>query len=134
LIIEKKIKGYVNSYIRRAFGYSLQYKACKDSSKVSTGVYRCKGCEALIDKNGKRGIIIDSLGEVIFADKLFVDHIDPVVPLRGFTSDIDWASRVIGRILCGLTNLQYLCGCCHYLKTQWENGERRIYKKELKNG
>ena len=53
--------------------------------------------------------------------------------VRGFTDDIHWSREVIGRILCGLNNLMYLCGCCHHIKTQVENQERREWKNEQKN-
>lgn len=55
-----------------------------------------------------------------------VDHIDPVIPLTGFSSWDD----VIERIFCEKEGFQVLCLSCHKIKTQQE----RTIRKELSNG
>lgn len=61
--------------------------------------YRCKHC-----------------GEVFPAKEVQVDHIDPVVPLTGFT---DW-DDIISRMFCEKEGLQVLCNTCHDTKTRQE--------------
>ena len=58
------------------------------------------------------------------AKLVVVDHIDPVVPLSGFTSWDD----VIRRMFCDASGLQVLCKTCHSLKTKEENAQRKLYK------
>jgi hypothetical protein len=128
-MIEKKTKTYIDGQLRRIFHYTTQYKVCQDRAKISPYLFRCEGCEALIDKNGILGIE-ERNGEKVFADKLHVDHIEPFVPLSGWTSIEEWAVKAIKRMFVGPNKLQYLCGCCHYFKTQIENGIRRENKKK----
>lgn len=95
-------------------------------------LYRCEGCEALIDKNGEMSLE-EYQEERVFADKMHVDHINPVTPLRGWTDATTYAYGIVSRMFVDETGLQYLCNLCHYLKTQYENGERRKFKNERKN-
>ena len=55
-----------------------------------------------------------------------VDHIVPVVNLDGFT---DW-NTYIPQLFCNVDNLGAACKGCHYIKTQAENEERRLIRKE----
>ena len=57
-----------------------------------------------------------------------VDHIDPVVPITGFTSWDD----VIRRMFCDAVGLQVLCKECHKIKTKEENAQRKLYKNNNK--
>ena len=54
-----------------------------------------------------------------------VDHIDPIVPLSGFTT---W-DEYIKRMFCGAENLQVLCKPCHKIKT---HAERKPLEKKNK--
>lgn len=64
----------------------------------------------------------------LFPAKLVVtDHIEPVVPVTGFTS---WHDVVV-RMYCDPDGLQVLCKSCHKLKTQAENLERKLHKSKL---
>ncbi|QHJ80983.1 MAG: HNH nuclease [Caudoviricetes sp.] len=61
----------------------------------------------------------------LFPAKLVVtDHIEPVVPVTGFTSWDD----IVSRMFCDTDGLQVLCKPCHKLKTQAENLERKLHK------
>lgn len=62
------------------------------------------------------------------AKLVVVDHIDPVVPLTGFTSWDD----VIRRMFCDAVGLQVLCKECHKIKTKEENAQRKLYKNNNK--
>lgn len=125
--LEPKIKNYINSHLRQIFKWSSQYKICKSHAQIDGEIYRCDGCKTLIDKKGKDGR--ETLnGERVFAEALFVDHVDPVVPITGWYGDDHYAELLIKRMFPGNDGLQYLCQCCHYLKTQYENNIRRKTK------
>lgn len=53
-----------------------------------------------------------------------IDHIEPIVPVTGFTSWDD----VISRALCEKDGFQVLCKSCHAIKSKEENGQRKEYK------
>lgn len=57
--------------------------------------------------------------------KVQVDHIDPAVPLEGFTN---WDS-VINRMFCEKDGFQILCLECHASKTKEERIIRKQYGK-----
>ncbi len=63
-----------------------------------------------------------------FPDSLgAVDHIDPVVPVTGFTNWDD----VIQRLFCEADGLQVVCPDCHKAKTEEEKNERKRIKQLL---
>lgn len=64
-----------------------------------------------------------SCGLVFPAKSVAVDHIQPVVPISGFTSWDD----IITRTYCSKENLQVLCKECHKIKTKQENEERKAH-------
>lgn len=113
---------------------------------MTTNIFRCEGCEQLIDKNGVLTNRMQLTGldqvdvywidEYVTPDSLAVDHIEPVAPLSGLELLYNeyWATSVVTRQFAGEKGLQYLCGCCHYFKTQIENDIRRANKKMLKGG
>lgn len=62
------------------------------------------------------------------AKYVVVDHIEPVIPVTGFTSWDD----VILRMFCPAEGLQVLCKTCHSVKTKEENAQRKLYKNNNK--
>ena len=89
--------------------------------------------EAFIDKrtNKKTGRLSKhyrcaSCREIFPTSEVQVDHIDPVIPLTGFST---W-DEVVDRIFCEREGFQVLCKACHNIKTQQE----RTIRKELSNG
>ena len=53
-----------------------------------------------------------------------IDHIEPIVPLTGFTSWDD----VISRALCEKSGFQVLCKPCHLKKSKEENEQRKQHR------
>jgi 5-methylcytosine-specific restriction endonuclease McrA len=70
--------------------------------------YRCNRCK-----------------EVFPAKEVEVNHIEPVVPLSGFTTWDD----VIKRMFCEAEGLETVCKPCHKLITKQERDERKINAK-----
>ena len=59
--------------------------------------------------------------ELIFEKHRKMDHVEPVVPLSGWSTLDSFATR----LFCEANNLQSLCKDCHDLKTADENRRRR---------
>ncbi len=62
--------------------------------------------------------------ELFVASDIVVDHVQPVIPVSGFSN---WHDVVV-RMFCGPDGLQVLCKPCHKIKTQAENAERKLNK------
>ena len=149
-MLKKSTKTYIDRYLRKVFGWSKQYKDCQKRAHIDGEIHRCEGCNTLIDKKGKDGreeykyreLCGGAIGanltfieptqqsntERVFAEALYVDHIDPYCPTTGWYSDDHYLRDALGRMFPGVERLQYLCHCCHYLKTQIENDIRRLSK------
>ncbi len=82
-------------------------------------------------RNGKGRLVFNStcaICNVRFAESLgAVDHIEPVVPVTGFTNWDD----VIQRLFCEADGLQVVCPACHKTKTEEEKNERKRIKQLL---
>lgn len=100
---------YIINVLRRA-SYRLRSRTqALDKARVHYGKYKCAKCEQIFERQ-----------------KIQVDHIDPVVPISGFTT---W-DEYIARLFCGPEGLQILCKPCHKQKSVAENKERRIHAKK----
>jgi len=58
------------------------------------------------------------------ASAIAVDHIEPIVPVTGFTT---W-DEVINNLFCEKDGLQVLCSECHKIKSKEENALRKANK------
>lgn len=76
-------------------------------ARVSRGVYKCEECRNLFKKK-----------------EIQLDHIDPVVPVTGFTNLDDFTYR----LLCDASGYATICLTCHATKTKMENTARKILK------
>lgn len=74
-------------------------------------MYECQKCFKLKDKHETQ-----------------MDHIDPVVGIKGFTNWEDY----INRLFCGIENFMCLCEQCHSEKTLKENEQRKKNGKDKK--
>lgn len=105
------LKSFLIATLRRA---SYRYPGRSQAmtlARVERGKYRCASCQG------------------IFGNKdINVDHIEPVVPLTGFT---DWNSY-IARMFPPVEGFQILCESCHDQKTKIEQDMRKDYKKRSK--
>ena len=63
------------------------------------------------------------------ATMVVVDHIEPVVPVSGFTN---WHDVVI-RMYCPASGMQVLCKPCHKVKSNEENALRKSNNKNNKD-
>lgn len=113
-----RIRSFITSTIRSGFRRWPEKYEALNKAKVGkkknqqTGRlaehYRCASCK-----------------KHYTAKDVQVDHIDPVVPLTGFTT---WDS-FIERLFCTAKELQVLCKTCHKNKTKEEAAERKKFKR-----
>lgn len=101
--IETLRKRFVVKYLRKASLYWPYRYAALKASRVERGKYRCAGCK-----------------KTFKARELQLDHIEPVVELKGWNT----IEAYVERLLCDSKNFQPLCKGCHEKKTTKENKER----------
>jgi 5-methylcytosine-specific restriction endonuclease McrA len=109
---KSKLSTWLTPKLRRI---SYQWKARKDAktaARISRGKYECNMCS-----------------EIHGPKEICLDHIVPVVdPNKGFT---DW-NDYIEKLFCNEDGFQVLCKPCHDVKTQEENGKRKVTRKKVK--
>lgn len=114
--IVKLRNSFVRKKLRKAsLQWPLRNEAVKKARK-QRGKYECAGCGCLFDRK-----------------KLHLDHIDPVVSLKGEakqeSGEYDW-NQYVSRLLCKTDNFQLLCELCHEIKTVVEHGIRVRSKRK----
>lgn len=121
--VTKKERGLIKGALRRVFSRSDLRKEALAAAKIehvdpkrrTNKWVRCSKCQSPTPQ--------------WMAD---VDHTNPVVPIDKAAYDMS-ANELVDRIWCDPKKLAILCPECHNIKTQYENCERRKYKKERKN-
>ena len=98
--IKKKTRQLIIKHLRKGSLWNPSRKEAMRRARVSRGYYQCAHCCA-----------------VFHVKEIHVDHIIPVVPLKGFD---DW-NGYIARLFCDESGLQILCVSCHKKKTDREN-------------
>lgn len=117
---EAKWHSFIKNQLRGATRKWAPISDCLSRARVSRGLYKCEGCGAEVPptvKDGSRRV-----------KNVFVDHIEPIVPVTGWVS---WDS-CIERMFCEIDNLQLLCKECHDKKSNEEAALRAKYRKEKK--
>jgi hypothetical protein len=124
-IMTPKLKTFVISALRQAtFKWKprqIAYNAAKEQTgEFKTGrpkySWRCARCEGLFKSK-----------------EIVVDHIDPVVPLDGYKSGMEFdLNEYVVRMFCAASGFSVLCGPCHDEKTKKENKIREDNKRKKK--
>ena len=105
-----------NSFIKSALRgarWPVKYE-CIKSAFVEHGInpktgrkcklHKCVECKQLFPQN-----------------QMQADHIEPIIPVTGFTTWDDFISR----LFCEIEGFQAICKDCHKIKTKKENEDRR---------
>lgn len=108
-ISDNRFRSVLISVLRRFSRFWHPSKLVLDKARIARGMYQCSSCSKIV---GPKDIK--------------VDHIEPVVPITGFTNWDD----LISRLFCEESGLQAICKECHKIKTDKENLDRRRCKKE----
>ena len=106
---DPRFRSMVMSALRSASRWWVPSEACIKKQKVGVARYQCAICPAIVKLSEMKR-----------------DHIDPVIPVTGFTS---W-SDVVLRMFAKEDNYQGICKTCHAAKTLEENRERRRLAKQ----
>lgn len=119
---EAKYKSFIKNQLRGATRKWAPIQDCQKSARTRRGFYKCEGCGEEVPTTTRAG------GKR--SNNIFVDHIEPIVPVTGWES---WDS-CIERMFCEEDNLQLLCKACHDVKSKEETALRAKYRKEKKSG
>lgn len=120
--MDKKLKNWVINLLRNA---SFKWKprgAAEKKFRVPNGLFK--------NGNQKFGYLCNKCKNVFMKKDTVLDHIEPVVPMDGFSSFDDF----IERLFCDEANFQVMCIKCHDEKSAAETQERKrrrsLAKKE----
>ena len=119
---EAKYKSFIKNQLRGATRKWAPINDVLTAARVKRGFYLCAGCAKHVPNTIKEG--------AKRAKNVFVDHIEPIVPVTGWVS---WDS-CIERMFCETDNLQVLCKACHDEKSKEEAALRAKHRKESKDG
>lgn len=108
-ISDTRFKSLLISVLRRFSRFWHPSKIVFEKSRIARGMYQCSTCSKIVGPK-----------------EIKIDHIEPVVPVTGFTNWDD----LVGRLFCEETGLQAICKDCHKIKTDKENSDRRRCRKE----
>lgn len=134
--MDKKTRGKIINAVRRlSFAHGPRNEA-KNVRKVAPATFQCEGCNVCVytgkktlDKAQGLSELIEQ-GETVIQGKICLDHILPVIDVKGFKNkEWDW-NEYLERMFCDANGFQVLCEDCNYLKTQVENEERRKNRKK----
>lgn len=111
------LKPFLINTLRRASYRWGARNECLKAGRIERGFYRCNGCGGTFAKKD-----------------ISLDHVEPVVSLKGFTNWDDYVNRMFPNID-GTPNpqgFQILCNdVCHKAKTELENSLRVLNRKGL---
>lgn len=113
---EARMRSFIISALRGASQRWGPKHAALKAARVSRGNYRCASCGTVGGKS-----LPPEAGKKRRRNNAVADHIDPVVPVTGFTT---WDS-FIERLFCEEDGYQVLCWACNKQKTGEENEERK---------
>jgi 5-methylcytosine-specific restriction endonuclease McrA len=108
-IDDPRFKSFLMSILRRASRFWKPSDLCIEKTRLSRGVHVCPECKKTCKRKDMKK-----------------DHIDPVIPVTGFTNWDD----IISRLFVKQEGWQALCVDCHDKKTKEENEKRKALKKE----
>ncbi len=108
-INDSGFRTFLMSGLRRLSRFWEPAKNVIDKARIARGMYQCSACRKIVGHK-----------------EIKADHINPVVPVDGFT---DW-NDIVGRMFCDESGFQALCKICHDDKTKKENDQRKRCRKE----
>jgi 5-methylcytosine-specific restriction endonuclease McrA len=108
-INDSGFRAFLMSGLRRLSRFWEPAKNVIDKARIARGMYQCSTCKKIVGHK-----------------EIKADHINPVVPVEGFT---DW-NGIVERMFCDESGFQALCKICHDIKTKKENEQRKRCRKE----
>lgn len=114
---QARYNSFITSALRSASRKWGPFSDVLREAKTRRGMYKCAGCQNVVPVTIKKGRKRTK--------NVHVDHIEPVVPVTGFTTWDDY----INRMFCEADGLQVLCSECHKSKTQEEQKQRKEHNE-----
>lgn len=108
-INDSGFRSFLMSGLRRLSRFWEPAKCVINKARIARGMYQCSSCNKIVGHK-----------------EIKADHINPVIPVDGFTN---W-NDVITRMFCEESGFQALCKDCHDIKTKKENEQRKSWRKE----
>lgn len=116
---DARFKGFIVSALRSASQrWGPKHEALK-AARRGRNLYKCGGCGTVGPKT-----LPPEAGKKRRRNNAVADHIDPIVPVTGFTTWDDF----IERLFCEKEGYQILCWSCNKSKTEEENNERKKHR------
>lgn len=106
---DSRFRSFLMSVLRRASRFWRPSDVCIDKSRITRGSHTCAMCSGVFRRKDMKK-----------------DHIDPVVPIEGFST---W-DEIIERLFVEEEGWQAICITCHDKKTKEENDKRKALRKE----
>lgn len=120
--MDAKLKSFVISALRQSTFKWKPRQVAYNAAKVQTGEFKTG--------RPKYSWKCASCGGLFKSKEICVDHIEPVVPLNGYESGLEFdLNEYVMRMFCAAECFQVLCGPCHDEKTKEENKLRKSSKK-----
>ena len=113
---EAKFQSFIKNQLRNATRKWAPISDCLKAARTKRGFYECAGCKEDVPTTKLEGRKRNK--------NVFVDHIEPIVPVTGW---VNWDS-CIDRMFCEGDNLQLLCKNCHDDKSKEEAGQRKFHR------
>ena len=114
---EAKFHSFIMTQLRGATRKWAPISDCQKAARVRRGWYKCNICKQEVPntilKDRKR------------VKNVFVDHIEPIVPVTGWVS---W-DHCVDSMFSEEGNLQLACRSCHSIKTADEAALRKLNRK-----
>lgn len=117
---QAKFNSFIKNNLRQATRKWAPIGDCLKAARVKRGTYVCADC----NKEMPNTILNEETRKRV--KNVFVDHVDPIIPVTGWVS---WDSCV-ERMFCEIENLQVLCGDCHSIKSKEEAAQRKQHRQE----
>jgi hypothetical protein len=108
-IHDSGFRSFIMPALRRLSRFWEPAKNVLAKARIARGMYQCNACSKIVGHK-----------------EIKADHIEPVIPVTGFTN---W-NDTIARLFCDESGLQALCKICHDIKTKKENDQRKSWRKE----
>lgn len=106
---DKRFRTTLIQVLRRFSKFWAPKNNVLKKARIGRGIYQCSACS-----------------KVVGTKEIKIDHIEPVVPVTGFSTWDD----IIERLFCEESGLQAICVTCHTEKTSKENINRKRWRKE----
>jgi hypothetical protein len=131
--MDKGTKGkIINSVRKLTYAYPPRNNA-KSRQKVAPATFECVECETWIYEGVRDLTTLDlKPPKGLIKGKIYMDHIEPVIPLSGFLrGSWDW-NEYLERMFCETEGFQAICYDCHKNKTYLEDQIRKEYRQKKK--